>query len=101
MGISLIDFRISIERKINTRMKIDIKMKTPVGLLDPAKEADICLDIPATIDAKMRRDIPLEIHFSVINSPIHMTIIAPIASEKAVIITTPILPVLITAPPKR
>jgi len=32
----------------------------------------ICWVIPATIDAKISKETQLEIHFSVINSPIHI-----------------------------
>ena len=59
-----------------------------------------CEVIPATIEAKIRIEIPLAIPFSVINSHSHTSRIEPTESVKAVIRSVP-ASVAIACPPRR
>lgn len=82
-------------------MNTTMKMRTPS--LSDADWSDhaICVTIPATIEAKIRRETPLVTPFSVSTSPNQSIIIAPTASTNAPNSTIVRLPVSITPPPKR
>ena len=72
IGISLIDLRIKIDINTNKSTTINITMII-IGILLELEISQYALFvIHETIDAKIKREIPLLIPFSVINSPIHI-----------------------------
>gem|GEM_PF-4350625 len=89
------DFKINIDNKISPRTSTNINtiIQNTLSVEDILVYIDC--DIPETIDANIKIDIQLDIHFSVISSPIHIsktepTIIAKPANttvEKDVVIT--------------
>jgi hypothetical protein len=80
-------------------MITNIKTRSPKKLVVAHKFEKIDCVIPATIDAKIMSEIPLEIPFSVISSPIRMTNIDPTAKTKADNKTIQKLLTSITFPP--
>jgi hypothetical protein len=74
IGISLVDLRMKIDKKINTNTMISMKNNIPRK--SPAPQAKFpytfCV-IPATIDEKINNDTPFDIPFSVISSPNRIT----------------------------
>lgn len=72
-----------IERKISTSTITSIKTTIPRTLSVPATLEYIFCVIPATIDAKIKREIPLDTPFSVISSPSHINQIAPTVMTNA------------------
>ena len=63
---------------------ININKVTPKKFCEPAMLAYIFWVIPDTIDANINNDVPLEIPFSVISSPIHINITDPTVIVNAV-----------------
>ena len=88
-----------IESRVNTRTISTIKSTIATTFSPEANEVYAFCIIPETIDAKMRREIPLDIPFSVIISPIHIKINDPTVNINAVQHTTRIFPVSIAFPP--
>ncbi|MEI8091173.1 MAG: hypothetical protein WCG98_02755 [bacterium] len=72
IGISLIDLRINIDKKISTNTMTSINTMTHKTLVELDTLEYIFCTIPDTIDAKISKDTQLEIPFSVINSPNHI-----------------------------
>jgi predicted FMN-binding regulatory protein PaiB len=68
IGISLIDFNINIDNIINHNIKTNINISIPhIFPVDEKLPYTFCV-IPATIEEKINIEIPLDTHFSVINS---------------------------------
>ena len=75
-------------------------MNTHIMLSVEAKLPYIFWVIPATIDAKISKETQLDIHFSVINSPIHINNTDPTVITNADRISVP-ASVGMTLPPRR
>jgi hypothetical protein len=68
IGISFVDFKINIERIIKAKTMINMNNNIqPTLVVHDTFQYTLCV-IQATIDEKISIDIPLAIHFSVINS---------------------------------
>ena len=98
IGISLVDFRMNIDKMISTNTITNININIHMILDVPEKLPYILCVIHATIDEKINIDIPLAIHFSVINSHIHINNTEPIVMVSAASINVP-NDVSIAAPP--
>jgi hypothetical protein len=87
MGIFLTDLRIRIDNNTSTTTITNIKTITPKILDDAEILENTLLEIPEIIEAKINKLTPLEIPFSVINSPIRINNIEPTDKVKAVPMT--------------
>jgi hypothetical protein len=77
------ELRIRIDKKISQRTITNIKISIPKMFDVPDKLAYTSCVIPEMIEAKIRRETPFEIPFSVINSPSHMRRTEPTVITKA------------------
>lgn len=89
-----------MERMTSPSTTTIIKMNTPNALEEPAMLPYTFWVIPETMDAKISKETQLEIHFSVINSPIRMSRTEPTVITNADIMSVP-KSVGMTFPPSR
>lgn len=73
-----------MESRISPSTMINMNKVTPTILDEPAMLEYIFWVIPDTMDANIKRETPLEIPFSVINSPIRISNIDPTVMVNAV-----------------
>ena len=89
IGISFTDFSMNIDNTIKTNTIISINNNIHHILVVPEKlQYTLCV-IQATIDEKISIDIPLAIHFSVINSHNRINITEPTVIASAANINVP------------
>ena len=89
IGISFIDFNMNIDRIIKAKTIININNNIhPIFVVPEKLPYTLCV-IQATIDEKISIDIPLAIHFSVINSHNRINNTEPIVIANAANIKVP------------
>jgi hypothetical protein len=89
IGISFTDFRMNIDNTISTNTITSININIHHRLVVHEKLPYTLCVIQATIDEKISIDIPLAIHFSVINSHNHINNTEPIVIADAANIKVP------------
>lgn len=94
------DLRMKMESNINPSTMMSMNKMTPIMLSELATLEYIFWVIPETMDAKINNEVPLEIPFSVINSPIRIS-----NTDHTVIVNAVAIKlngaVLMTLPPRR